>query len=82
LLGVRTSGMSEMEAAMALPGAIVALMRDVGLPNGLREVGYLEQDIPTMAAGAMKQQRLLACSPRPVALEDLEQLFRAAMQNW
>lgn len=35
-----------------------------------------------MAAGALKQQRLLACSPRPAGQEDLERLFRAAMQYW
>lgn len=82
LLGARTAAMGEMEAAMALPEAIVALMRDVGLPNGLRAVGYSEEDVPKMAAGALKQERLLACSPRPVGQEDLERLFRAAMQYW
>lgn len=82
LLGVRTEGMSLMDAAQALPGALIALMRDIGLPNGLRALGYVEADIPDLAEGALKQQRLLACSPRPVGRQDMERLFRDAMQYW
>lgn len=82
LLGVRTEGMSLMDAALALPGALIALMRDIGLPNGLRAVGYTEADISSLAQGALKQQRLLACSPRPVGQADMERLFREAMQYW
>jgi alcohol dehydrogenase class IV len=81
-LGVWTEGMSLTEAALALPGALIALMRDIGLPSGLRALGYSEQDVPALADGAIKQQRLLSCSPRAVSRADLERLFRDAMQYW
>jgi len=82
LLGARIEGLSLTDAAMALPKALITLMRDIGLPNGLRALGYSEQDIPALAEGALKQQRLLSCSPRPVEREEMEGLFREAMQYW
>ncbi len=65
-----------------LPDVLIALMRDVETPRGLRELGYDESDIPALVAGAMKQQRLLAQSPRPVTEDDLAAILRASMQNW
>ena len=47
-----------------LPGVLSALMRDIGIPNGLAEVGYGEADVDDLVAGAMQQQRLLATAPR------------------
>jgi hydroxyacid-oxoacid transhydrogenase len=65
-----------------LPTALIALMRDIGIPNGLTGVGYDEDDIPTLVDGAMKQQRLLSISPRPVGEEDLDAIFRESLTNW
>src|SRR5215213_3380654 len=42
-----------------LPGIIIQLMKDVGAPRGVRELGYGEDDIEDLVEGAMKQQRLL-----------------------
>ncbi|MBI4246620.1 MAG: iron-containing alcohol dehydrogenase, partial [Candidatus Rokubacteria bacterium] len=42
LLGVATEGLTERERREALPGALIALMRDVGIPNGLTALGYGE----------------------------------------
>jgi alcohol dehydrogenase class IV len=66
----------------ALPQAIVALCRDVGIPNGLAAIGYREADIPDLVAGAIKQQRLLVVSPRQVGEADLAEIFRQSMINW
>jgi hydroxyacid-oxoacid transhydrogenase len=76
LLGGRGDGIK------ALPRAIVALCRDVGIPNGLEAFGYSEADIDDLVAGAMKQQRLLAIAPRPVHAGDVAAIFRESMQNW
>ena len=66
----------------ALPEIVVALSRDVGIPNGLAAFGFGEADIDDLVAGALKQQRILAIAPRPVAADDLAGIFRASMQNW
>ncbi len=66
----------------ALPEVIIALCRDVGIPDGLAAVGYGDADVEALATGAVQQQRLLAVSPRPVAESDLVDILRASLRNW
>ena len=66
----------------ALPETLTALMRDIGIPNGLGAVGYGETDIDDLVEGALKQQRLLAVAPREVHAEDLAGVFAASMEHW
>jgi hydroxyacid-oxoacid transhydrogenase len=63
----------------ALPRAVAALMADIGCPTTITEVGYGEDDIPDLVAGAMLQQRLLAVAPMPVGEAELETVFRASL---
>src|ERR1700733_7403560 len=65
-----------------LPQAIISLMRDIGVPNGIADVGYVHADIPDLVAGALKQQRILTMAPRDVMPEDLEAIFSNSMRNW
>jgi alcohol dehydrogenase class IV len=65
-----------------LPGVLAALMRDIGIPNGLAEVGYGDADVPDLVAGALQQQRLLATSPRTPTEEDLAGIIAASMEHW
>lgn len=66
----------------ALPDALRTLMRDVGLPSGLAELGYGTDDIDDLVEGALKQQRLLATAPIDVTADDLTTVFRASMEHW
>jgi len=66
----------------ALPGVLLALMRDVGLPNGLAEVGYGDADVGDLVEGSLKQERLLATAPRDVTGEDLAGVIRGSMELW
>ena len=65
-----------------LPRVVIALMRDVGMPNGLAEVGYGVGDVPALAAGAMQQQRLLATAPLPVSEDDLAGIIGDSLELW
>jgi len=65
-----------------LPRVLSTLMRDIGIPNGLGAVGYGEGDVDDLVEGALKQQRLLATSPRPVREEDLAGVIGASLQHW
>jgi len=65
-----------------LPGLLVDLMRDIGMPNGLAAVGYEERDVDDLVDGALKQQRLLSTSPKPVAPEDLAGIVSRSLQLW
>jgi alcohol dehydrogenase class IV len=68
--------------ADALPDVLRALMRDVGAPRGIAELGYDERDVPALVEGALKQQRLLVVSPREVTGDDLGHILNASMTNW
>jgi hydroxyacid-oxoacid transhydrogenase len=65
-----------------LPGVLTTLMRDIGIPNGLAEIGYGAADVDDLVSGAFQQQRLLATSPRTPTEEDLAQVFAASMEHW
>ncbi len=65
-----------------LPTVLAELMRDVGIPNGIGEVGFDEGDVPDLVDGTMKQQRLLATCPRPVTDEDVAGIFRRSLSLW
>ena len=66
----------------ALPDVLRALMRDVGAPRGIAELGYDERDVPALVQGALKQERLLVVSPREVTGDDLGHILNASMANW
>jgi alcohol dehydrogenase class IV len=66
----------------ALPDVLLSLMRDIGIPNGIGEVGYDESDVPGLVEGALKQQRLLATAPKPVGEDDLAMIFTRSLANW
>ena len=65
-----------------LPGVVVALMRDVGIPNGLAAVGYEIGDVDDLVEGALRQERLLSIAPRRPTGDDLAAIFRASMEHW
>jgi hydroxyacid-oxoacid transhydrogenase len=64
-----------------LPDVLRRLMHSVGAPTGLAELGYTEDDVPTLVEGAMKQQRLLVVSPRDVTATDIAHILNASMTN-
>ncbi|HEX2411172.1 MAG TPA: hydroxyacid-oxoacid transhydrogenase [Solirubrobacteraceae bacterium] len=62
-----------------LPSVLLDLMRDVGAPLSLSELGYGEGDIDDLVSGALKQQRLLSVAPRDVGAGDLAAVLRASL---
>jgi hydroxyacid-oxoacid transhydrogenase len=65
-----------------LPQVLLRLMRDVGAPSGIAELGYGEDDVPPLVEGALKQQRLLAVAPKDPTEQDLTHILNASMRNW
>jgi hydroxyacid-oxoacid transhydrogenase len=70
------------DLAEHLPAVLTALMRDIGIPSGIAAVGYDEHDIDPLVEGTMKQQRLLATSPKTVTADDVAEIFRRSMNLW
>jgi alcohol dehydrogenase class IV len=81
LLGERTEGLSLRVAARRSVTAVKQLIRDVGLPTSLREVGVDEADLPDMARAAAQVTRVLVNNPRAVSEQDLLGLFHAAYRG-
>lgn len=65
-----------------LADVLIQLMKDIGAPSGLRAFGYGEDDVESMVAGALKQQRQLTIAPREADPDDLANIFRESMENW
>jgi hydroxyacid-oxoacid transhydrogenase len=65
-----------------LPAALVALMRDIGVPSGIAAVGYTAADVDDLVDGTLKQQRLLTVAPRTVEAADLAHIFTDSLENW
>ncbi len=82
LMGVDTSDASEEDAGELLSQAIIDLMKETGVPNGLSAIGFTEEDIPTLVEGTLPQHRVTKLSPRPANGDDLAGLFRDAMKYW
>jgi hydroxyacid-oxoacid transhydrogenase len=82
LLGMPVRDMDDAGRREALPRALMSLMRDVGIPNGLTAIGYAERDVPALVEGTLRQPRLLSGAPRPVGAPELEWILRDAMQYW
>ena len=65
-----------------LPSVLTALMRDIGIPNGIGGVGYSEADVPDLVPGTMKQQRLLATCAKTPTEDDIAAILTRSVQNW
>jgi alcohol dehydrogenase class IV len=62
-----------------LPRLLLELMRDVGVPTGLNDLGYDVGDVDALVEGALKQQRLLVVAPREAGAEELGAILRASL---
>jgi hydroxyacid-oxoacid transhydrogenase len=82
LMGEDISGALPEDAGEILADAIIELMRQVGMPNGLSAVGYGPGDVGKLVEGTLPQHRVTKLSPRPADAEDLKKLFLDSMTLW
>ena len=81
-LGANTAHARGEDAGAILADRITWFMQRLGVPNGLRAVGYSMADIPALVEGTVPQHRVTKLSPRPAGPEELARLFEAAMVAW
>jgi hydroxyacid-oxoacid transhydrogenase len=82
LMGADVAGARDEDAGEILAGAIIRMMRAVGMPNGLSAVGYGEADVERLAEGTLPQHRVTKLSPRPAGKAELMAIFRDALRCW
>ena len=73
---------SAADAGTILADRITWFMERLGVPNGLKAVGYTSADIPALVEGTLPQHRVTKLSPRPAGPDDLAALFEEAMVAW
>ena len=82
LMGVDISAVAEADAGAVLATAIISLMQQTGVPNGLGAIGFTKADIPKLVEGTLPQHRVTKLSPRPATAADLQTLFEEALRYW
>jgi hydroxyacid-oxoacid transhydrogenase len=74
LLGASPSTRPE-DAGRALSDSLLPLMKDLGVPNGLKAIGLDHADIPKLVEATLPQHRVTKLAPRPADKEALAKLF-------
>jgi hydroxyacid-oxoacid transhydrogenase len=82
LMGLDVEGAGDDELGELLAGALIGLMRDLSLPNGLSAVGYGPDDVDELVRGTLPQHSVTKLSPRPASADDLRALFLESMKLW
>jgi hydroxyacid-oxoacid transhydrogenase len=81
-MGAETSGAGPEDAGDILADAIVKLIKQIDVPNGLSAIGYTPDDVDALVEGTLPQHRVVKLSPRPVGADELRQLFLDSMTIW
>jgi hydroxyacid-oxoacid transhydrogenase len=82
LMGADISGAGPEDAGDILADAIVKLIKQIDVPNGLSAIGYTPDDVDALVEGTLPQHRVVKLSPRPVGADELRQLFLDSMTIW
>lgn len=76
-MGVKVCGLTAEQGAGAAISAIEHLAVAVGIPSGLAELGAKREDVPVLAANALKDACGLT-NPRTASQGEIEAIFEAA----
>ena len=82
LMGADVSHASPEDAGDLLADAILGLLKQIDVPNGLSAVGYGPEDVDALVEGTLPQHRVVKLSPRPAGASELRKLFLDSMRLW
>ncbi|XP_051156123.1 probable hydroxyacid-oxoacid transhydrogenase, mitochondrial [Leptopilina boulardi] len=80
LLGVDITNAKREDAGKILADTVREYMRIMKVENGLAELGFKKDDIPTLVQGTLPQHRITKLAPREQSEEDLAKLFENSFQ--
>lgn len=81
-LGYDIRNAKRADAGKIVSDVLLKIMDDLGVPNGISELGYTADDIPALVKGALPQHRLTKLSPRPASGDDLAQMLTESLKNF
>lgn len=67
------------DAGEVVAERLLQLMKQTGMPNGLNELGFSADDVKAMSASSVRQGRAIANAPRETNLQDIENIYSAAL---
>lgn len=76
--GVQTDQMNKTEAAKAAGAAVLQLLKDIGLPTKLNEIGIKEENLEEIGRKTLGISRLVRNNPRVPTEKDLIELVQGA----
>ncbi|MDN3017971.1 iron-containing alcohol dehydrogenase [Paenibacillus sp. BSR1-1] len=76
--GVQTTQMSKHDAAKSAGEAILQLLKDIGLPTNLNQIGIKEENLDEIGRKTLGIERLVRNNPRVPTEKDLIELVRKA----
>ncbi len=82
LMGVNVTGIPLHEAGEVLANALIDIMKQTQMPNGLEAVGYEAADTEVLAEKTLPQHRVTKLSPRPADGSDLTHMFLESLRIW
>ena len=65
-----------------MANAVTDIMKQINMPNGLREVGYSEKDVDKLVQGTLPQHRVTKLCPIEFSAQDLKKMFLDSMTLW
>jgi len=77
-MGLDVTGVPAAECVELVAQEVRSLSDELGVPKGLAELGVTEPDIPDLSVRTLGDA-CLATNPRPADIDDIEDIFRAAM---
>ena len=66
----------------ALPEVLREYLHDLDVPDGLNSLGFTDEDIPDLVAGALPQKRVLVISPIAADAEPIAEIYANSMKNY
>lgn len=81
-LGADVRGAAPDDAGEVVAARIIGLMKNVGVPNGLGELGLSAQDAEALAETASTQRRAVGNAPRDLSKDDIAGIFSRAVSYW
>jgi hydroxyacid-oxoacid transhydrogenase len=78
-MGVKPSGSDGDSAGKVLREAFIGFMQSIGMPGGLKAIGYSSADILALTEGTLKQKRLIALSPQAVTQQAVENILEQSL---
>jgi alcohol dehydrogenase class IV len=65
-----------------LADGIIDIMRQIGAPNGLQDLGYGADDLEALTERGWRQRRVVENAARPIAKEEMKKIFAGALCYW